>query len=86
MHNAPNEKQLQEIGTTIVNEAYQLFCDLEIKRDFCVQAIGYNCVVFGGTNRIIWSIRYGFRLDVSYCNDTTIQKWGAMNGQPKWEG
>jgi hypothetical protein len=82
MHNAPTEEQLQEIGTVIVNEAYQLFVDLKIEGDFCVQSIGYNCVVFGGTNRIIWSVRYGFRLDAPYCSDHVVRRWGAMNGQP----
>lgn len=84
MFNQPTEKQFQEIGEVLVNEAYTLFCDLEIERDFCIQVIGGNCVVFGATNRILWSLQHGFQLDVSYCTDTTIQKWGAMNGKPKY--
>lgn len=86
MHNAPTEQECEEIGMLIVRAAYDVFCDLGIERDFCVQSVGYNCVVFGGTNRIIWSVRYGFRLDVPYCSETTIRKWGEMNGQPQWEG
>jgi hypothetical protein len=85
MINKPTDKQFQEIGEVIVNEAYGLFCDLGIEYDFCIQVVGGNCVVFGGTNRILWSVRYGFRLDVAYCNDTTVLKWGRMNGTPKYD-
>ena len=84
MFNQPTVEQCQEIGAVLVDEAYTLFCDLKIERDFCVQAIGCNCVVFGGSNRIIWSLQHGFQLDVSYCSPDTISKWGAMNGKPKY--
>ena len=36
--------------------------------DFCVQSFkNGEVIVFGSTNRLIWSARGGFRPDVSYC-------------------
>jgi hypothetical protein len=37
--------------------------------DFCYQAgsLENGVVIFGGTNRLIWSLKHGFRLDESYC-------------------
>ena len=80
----PTDEQCIEIGESVIGGALSVFQDLDIESDFCVQSIGFQTVVFGGTNRIIWSLRYGFSLDVRYCTPSVVAKWGAMNGQPKW--
>lgn len=35
--------------------------------DFCVQSFSGEAIVFGGTNRLIWTPAHGFRPDRSYC-------------------
>lgn len=42
--------------------------------DFCVQAAFGECLVFGGTNRLIWSPRRGFYPDKSYCTERFIER------------
>lgn len=37
--------------------------------DFCLQSYSEDVIVFGGTNRVVWSIRRGFRVDRSYCTE-----------------
>jgi hypothetical protein len=40
----------------------------ECPEDFCLQHVNPEvCIVFGSTNRIVWSIKNGFRVDASYC-------------------
>jgi len=40
----------------------------ECPEDFCLQNFnGYDCFVFGGTNRLIWTPLRGFKPDPSYC-------------------
>ena len=38
--------------------------------DFCIQSADWyeGHAVFGGTNRLLWSVEYGFRPDPSYCS------------------
>jgi len=35
--------------------------------DFCLQHPGDECIIFGGTNRLIWRAKTGFKADASYC-------------------
>lgn len=67
------------IGQIVVDEAFELFEDLGFVDDFCVQSVGMSDVVFGGTNRVIWSVRTGFRMDRSYCTSKFIAAWHRRN-------
>lgn len=49
----------------LVTYAGQFF--VECPDDFCVQHAEPDVIVFGGTNRLIWSMRRGFRCDPTYC-------------------
>jgi hypothetical protein len=58
--------ELEAIGGLVVLEAEAIFEAAGCLSDFCVQAVG-ECAVFGGTNRLLWSPRKGFRPDQAYC-------------------
>lgn len=60
---------LEEIVADIVLNAAEFWA--ECPGDFCVQYVGER-IVFGGTNRIVWSATYGFECDESYCTQKFI--------------
>ena len=63
-----------EIIDLIVEEAYGYWDRANWQNDFCVQSVGMGQVVFGGTNRLIWSYQYGFKIDESYCSPNFLEK------------
>ena len=36
--------------------------------DFCVQSVSSSVIVFGGLNRLTWSVKHGFQIDRSFCS------------------
>ena len=64
----------EEIGLLVIDEAMQRFQQCDAQNDFCIQDVGIN-VIFGGTNRLIWSPKQGFILDKLYCTQQFIQKY-----------
>ncbi len=70
------EKQSQEIGMMIIEEAADRFTECGAASDFCIQHIG-AAVIFGGTNRLIFSLKVGFYLDKSYCTERFIKEYEA---------
>ena len=58
-----------EIGLIVMDAALAYFEKSGCKEDFCIQSIGSETVVFGGFNRLIWSVRNGFKPDPSYCTE-----------------
>jgi hypothetical protein len=67
-------KAIFEIGEVVVDAALDIFAECGAASDFCVQHIGGN-IVFGGTNRLIWSSKFGFNPDRSYCTENFLKKW-----------
>lgn len=53
----------------IISRAAEFFA--HCPDDFCVQHADWaeGHAVFGGTNRLLWSVRHGFRPDPSYCTE-----------------
>jgi len=45
----------------------------ENPEDFCIQFDSFDSIVFGCTNRIIWSIYSGYRLSEMHCTDKFIK-------------
>lgn len=43
--------------------------------DFCVHHVTYDTIVFGGTNRLIWSPHQGFRPDAEHCSKEFLLHW-----------
>jgi len=64
------ETGLEQILYEVYTKAREHF--KECPGDFCVQHIGETSIVFGSTNRLIWSIHNGFVVDMSYCTETFI--------------
>lgn len=50
--------------------------------DFCVQYDNFPIsIVYGGTNRVVWSPKHGFWVDKPYCSDRFIEHFEkVMNG------
>jgi hypothetical protein len=61
----PSQHQINSVGITVCELAYTVFEICKAADDFCIQST--SNLVFGGTNRIVWSARYGFLADRSYC-------------------
>ncbi len=73
-----SSNDLMEIGDMVHTKAEELFKQLGVQDDFCIQYIGGAVVVFGGLNRITWHPWSGFSLDTAYCTPETIRKWNAL--------
>ena len=50
----------------------------ECPNDFGIQLINDICIVFGGTNRVIWTFKYGFRIDRPYCTAQFIDHYDKL--------
>jgi hypothetical protein len=50
--------------------------------DFCVQHVGIETVVFGATNRLVWSPTRGFWPDRSYCTPAFLARCEALGPLP----
>ena len=66
----------EELTYIIVYEAAKYFA--ECPEDFCLQSVGYNCIIFGGTNRLIWTPN-GFAPDISYCTEKFLKYYSGLN-------
>ena len=57
-----------DLNELIIYEA-KVFWE-ECPQDFCLQYDNSSAgtLIFGGSNRVIWHIKYGFRLDETYCS------------------
>lgn len=74
-----NEMLIDEVGWLVCEKAEEIFRHCGAAEDFCVQHVGSEAVVFGGTNRIIWSPTGGFRLDSDYCTERFKQAFGQAS-------
>ena len=59
------------IGRAVIHQAFYFF--EECPEDFGIQHESYPVIIFGGTNRVVWSVRFGFRIDESYCTSRFIE-------------
>ena len=73
-----NKSQLIEIGEMVSESAQDIFVDCQAEADFCIQSTaGYN-VVFGSTNRLLFSPIHGFSLDLGYCTKKFITLFNEL--------
>ena len=75
-----NDDKYPELIYSIVERAEEIFKECDEFGDFGVQYVSYNCIVFGGFNRMIWTPN-GFRLDESYCRKDFIEKFNQLKGK-----
>ena len=71
-----NNDTLIAIGEHVAEQALQLFKDCGAEGDFCLQDIGMDNIVFGGTNRLILDCHNGFHPDSTLCTSNFLEKWG----------
>ena len=72
----PAENLITIIGYTVYEEAKNCFELCGRADDFCVQhVIEYDCVIFGGWNRVIWRPRTGMWADPSSCTKEFMEKF-----------
>ncbi|NIN68652.1 MAG: hypothetical protein GTO63_28885 [Anaerolineae bacterium] len=67
-------EQLKLVLTTIIMDAWEFWEDVS-ESDFCIQhfdSMG-ECIIFGGTNRIVWRPMTGFKIDASYCTEKFLR-------------
>jgi hypothetical protein len=64
-----------ELIESIVLEAERIFKLCGASDDFCFQHATNKTIVFGGTNRLIWSAKKGFRVDQSSCTSRFLLEW-----------
>lgn len=50
--------------------------------DFTLQLVSDDCVIFGGTNRLVWSPFYGFRPDRAYCTERFLSHYEKLGPVP----
>jgi hypothetical protein len=55
----------------------------ECPDDFSLQAVGYRCVVFGGTNRLLWTAEKGFLPDRPYCTENFLRRCASLGDLPR---
>jgi hypothetical protein len=48
--------------------------------DFCIQCVGGSVVVFGGLNRVKWTLKHGFSIERGYCSQTFREHWDKLAG------
>lgn len=69
----------ERIGDIVLEAAHDIFCTCQAESDFCVQSTGGQTVVFGGTNRLIWTARGGFRPDRGYCTERFLALYDSAS-------
>lgn len=53
--------------------------------DFCVQLVGERAIVFGGTNRLIYTCTHGFTPDTRYCTEEFLHHCERIGPNPRRE-
>jgi len=74
------ERKYLELGMNVAICAEIIFGDCGYPDDFCVQTVGDQSAVFGGTNRLLWHPIYGFSPDELYCTDRFVERFNALYG------
>jgi len=69
----------EEILFDIAAEAYEIWEAAGCTYDFCVQLVAGDCIVFGAVNRVVWTVKRGFRIDKSYCTERFQQAYARWS-------
>lgn len=67
-----------ELAEMLVSAAMEYF--EECPEDLCVQHVGSDYIVFGGSNRLIWRPITGFKPDKAYCSRRFLDHFEEVNG------
>lgn len=76
------DEEVHVIGMIVFERALEIFERCGAASDFCVQSASDTGAVFGGTNRLLWSLDLGFRPDPAYCTTRFLEAYQAHFGAP----
>ena len=68
------------IGETVTDIAYAIFTRCGAASDYCLQHNGGDCLVFGGTNRLIFNAQ-GWSIDESHCTPHFIKAFKEVSDE-----
>lgn len=74
------EKHWGELIAAICDEAKDRFKACECESDFCIQNVGFETIVFGGVNRLVWHVKHGWLISESDCTDRFISVYRRRFG------
>ena len=69
--------QERELSLAIQEMAQRIFTICGAEDDFCVQDVGIETIIFGGTNRVILDHR-GWYIDTEHCTEKFAKAWIAI--------
>lgn len=69
-----------ELVYSIIDEARSRFAACGAESDFCLQHHTGTSIVFGGTNRVIWTAVSGYRPDPDDCTKRFLRQWQQRYG------
>lgn len=70
----------EDIGYMVQETAREIFSQCGCEEDYCVQNVCSETLVFGGTNRVIWSPKGGYWCDENYCTDRFKERFKEIMG------
>jgi len=68
----------EDIVASIIYEAQEIFKSCGSESDFCIQNAGEECIIFGGWNRVKWSVRGGWVAFESHCNPEFLAAFAKL--------
>lgn len=71
-------KDRAEVGEIVIYRAEDIFERCSASSDFCIQSIHENCVIFGSTNRLKFSAKFGWVPERSYCTPGFLEKYDKL--------
>jgi hypothetical protein len=85
--NAQSKKQIKKVRESVGEYVMEVakMCFQECPDDFCIQDDAGEVVIFGGTNRLIWSVFKGFSIDEGSCTKKFIDTAKDVLGLPKFK-
>lgn len=76
------EERGKSIAQYVFHEARLIWETAGCSDDFCVQYdLGDDIIVFGGVNRVQWSVKQGFRADRKACTAKFLQSFVESFGE-----
>lgn len=75
-----DESMAMVIGDIVIDRAREMFEVMGYADDFCVQSVGSVCV-FGGSNRLVYSVVSGFAPALSYCSQQFAEAFNQHYGK-----
>jgi len=70
-----------DIMYSVFERAYSIFHRAGCPHDFCVQHATEYGIVFGGSNRLVWTPFNSFSADPNYCTESFIKAYRTITNK-----